>query len=486
MKVAAAVKELKPIISPFDVYCHIKDKPYSFILDSRMDPDRLGRYSFVGADPFALFRSKGNQVYIWQEKQGETRLIGSPFKLLKEFLNNYQMITELPSEVPPFSGGAVGYFGYELGEVIEELPGNSSDDLMLPDCLLGFYDRIYAFDHLLNKVFIFTLGRSKTEEEAVVKADEMMKEFSKEIENIQDQGAKEPDVLKKDPFQENSKDEKNFCEIKHKLKSNFTREQYCSTVQKVKQYIAAGDIYQANLSQRFETDLTISPFDLYCRLRTINPAPFASFLNFGDVVVASASPERFLLLSDKIVETRPIKGTRPRSSDPKKDLEYREELLNSEKDRAELIMIVDLERNDLGRVCLPGTVKVTELFALEAYATVYHLVSTVTGVLPEDKDITDLLYASFPGGSITGAPKIRAMEIIDELEGLKRNVYTGSIGYITLDGKADLNIVIRTFVVKNNKVYFQVGGGIVADSEPEKEYQETLDKAKALIESLSI
>ncbi len=477
MKVAAAVKELKPIISPFEVYCYIKDKPYSFILDSRMNPERLGRYSFVGAEPFALFRSKGNQVYIWQEKQGETRLTGSPFKLLKELLNSYQMVTKLPPGVPPFSGGAVGYFGYELGEVIEELPGNSTDDLMLPDCLLGFYDRIFAFDHLLDKIFIFTLGRSETEGEAVLKADEMMKEFTQEIESIQVQDTKEPDLSKKNVISP---------ETKHKLKSNFTRDQYCKTVGKVKEYIAAGDIYQANLSQRFETDLTITPFELYCKLRTINPAPFASFLNFGDVVVASASPERFLLLSDKIVETRPIKGTRPRSSEPQKDLEYREELLNSEKDRAELIMIVDLERNDLGRVCLPGTVKVTELFALEAYATVYHLVSTVTGVLPEDKDITDLLYASFPGGSITGAPKIRAMEIIDELEGLKRNVYTGSIGYITLDGKADLNIVIRTFVVKNNKVYFQVGGGIVADSEPEKEYQETLDKAKALIESLSI
>ena len=483
MKTAAAVKKVQSTIAPFEVYCHCKDEPYSFILDSRMDPERLGRYSFVGASPFAWFRSKGNQVHIWQENQGETRLTGNPFTLLKDFLNSYQMVTKLPEGVPPFSGGAVGYFGYELGEVIEELPGNSIDDLMLPDCLLGFYDKIFAFDHLLNKAFLFTLGRASTASEAKTKADEMMKEFDTEIHNIKVQFETDKMSLK---LGDNMPREENDKDFSSKLKSNFTREQYCRTVEQVKDYIAAGDIYQANLSQRFEAELEISPFELYCRLRAINPAPFASFLNFGDVVVASASPERFLLLSDKIVETRPIKGTRPRSSDPEKDRQYREELLNSEKDRAELIMIVDLERNDLGRVCLPGTVKVPELFTLEAYATVYHLVSTVTGVLPEDKDITDLLYASFPGGSITGAPKIRAMEIIDQLEGLKRNVYTGSIGYISLDGKADLNIVIRTFVIKNNRVYFQVGGGIVADSEPEKEYQETLDKAKALMESLAL
>lgn len=483
MKIAAVVKEVQLSISPFDVYCYRKDEPYSFILDSRRDPERLGRYSFVGASPFALFRSKGNQVQIWQEEQGETRLSGNPFTLLKDYLNSYSMVTKLPEDVPPFSGGAVGYFGYELGEVIEELPGNCIDDLMLPDCLLGFYDKIFAFDHLLQKAFLFTLGRADTEDQAKTNADEMMRDFDKEILSIQLQLEKEKASIKSS---DNMNREENNEHFSAKLKSNFTRERYCSTVEQVKEYIAAGDIYQANLSQRFEADLELTPFELYCRLRTINPAPFAAFLNFGEVAVASASPERFLLLSDKIVETRPIKGTRPRSSNPEKDQQYREELLNSEKDRAELIMIVDLERNDLGRVCFPGTVKVPELFALEAYATVYHLVSTVTGVLPEDKDITDLLYATFPGGSITGAPKIRAMEIIDQLEGLKRNVYTGSIGYISLDGKADLNIVIRTFVIKNNRVYFQVGGGIVADSEPEKEYQETLDKAKALMESLSL
>ncbi len=483
MKAAAAVKEVPPAISAFDVYCHHKDEPYSFILDSRMDPERLGRYSFVGTAPFALFRSKGTQVKIWHKTQGETRLTGSPFKILKDFLNSYQLVTTLPQEIPPFCGGAVGYFGYELGEVIEELPGKSMDDLMLPDCLLGFYDKIFAFDHLLNRAYLFTLGISSKEGEAKARAEENMKEFSSEICFIQEQVEKGENYS---PAVGRIKQEKTDNYLTSKLRSNFTRERYCSTVEQVKEYIAAGDIYQANLSQRFETDLEITPFELYCRLRTINPAPFAAFLNFGEVSVASASPERFLLLSDKVVETRPIKGTRPRSSDPEKDRQYREELLNSEKDRAELVMIVDLERNDLGRVCLPGTVKVPELITLEAYATVYHLVSTVTGVLPEDKDITDLLYASFPGGSITGAPKIRAMEIIDELEGLKRNVYTGSIGYISMDGKADLNIVIRTFVIKNNRVYFQVGGGIVADSEPEKEYQETLDKAKALMQSLAL
>ncbi len=438
-----------------------------------MDPEKLGRFSFVGARPFAVFSSKGDKINIWHREKGSWEEKDNPFNSLKNFLNTFQMITSPPSQAPPFNGGAVGYFGYDLGEEIEELPVNSLDDLKLPDCYLAFYEKIYAHDHLLNKTYLCALGLSDGENKAKELARKNMDKFYQEIKAIQLDNPQEKYLN----FEKNTE---------LKVKSNFNKDSYCRIVEKAKDYIKAGDIYQVNLSQRFEAPLDIPPLELYIRLRNINPAPFASYLNFKELVVASASPERFMRLSDKKVETRPIKGTRPRSSDPVRDNELKEELLNSEKDRAELVMIIDLERNDLGRVCLPGTVKVPELITLEAYATVFHLVSTVEGVLPSDKGVVDLLEASFPGGSITGAPKIRAMEIIDELEGLKRSIYTGSIGYITLNGDADLNIVIRTFIIKNDRAYFQVGGGIVADSEPEKEYQETLDKAKALMKSLGL
>jgi para-aminobenzoate synthetase component 1 len=257
-------------------------------------------------------------------------------------------------------------------------------------------------------------------------------------------------------------------------------------VARAREYIGAGDIFEVNLSQRFEADINTPPYELYRRLRNINPAPFASYLNFEGVSIVGASPERFLKIKEDLVETRPIKGTKPRGQTPEKDKALADALLTSKKDRAENIMIVDLERNDLGRVCRYGTVKVTELAILETYPTVFHLTSTVVGRLREEKNRIGLLKASFPGGSITGAPKVRAMEIIDELEPTRRSVYTGSIGYLSFNGDMDINIVIRTFIVKDGRAYFQVGGAIVYDSEPEAEYVETLDKGRALIQALGL
>jgi para-aminobenzoate synthetase component 1 len=270
------------------------------------------------------------------------------------------------------------------------------------------------------------------------------------------------------------------------LKSNFTPEEYVKAVDRVREYIAAGDVFQVNLSQRFEADLKIPPYELYKRLRMVNPAPFASYLNFQGVTIVSSSPERFLKVQGDLVETRPIKGTRPRGRDPVEDERLAQELTHSTKDRAENVMIVDLERNDLGRVCHYGTVKVAELAILETFPTVFHLTSTVVGRLRRGKSNMDLLKAAFPGGSIIGAPKVRAMEIIDELEPTKRSVYTGSIGYLSFNADMDINIVIRTFLIKEGKAYFQVGGGIIYDSDSKAEYMETLDKAKALIQALQL
>jgi para-aminobenzoate synthetase component 1 len=269
------------------------------------------------------------------------------------------------------------------------------------------------------------------------------------------------------------------------LQGNFTHKEYIDTVEKARQYIIAGDIFEVNLSQRFETELSISPYKLYQRLRQINPAPFAGYLNFDGVKVVSASPERFLRLRGDWVETRPIKGTRPRGKTKEEDEALSSELLTSAKDRAENIMIVDLERNDLGRVCRFGTVKVTQLAILEMFPTVFHLTSTIVGRLRKDKNGIDLIKATFPGGSVTGAPKVRSMEIIDELEPTKRSIYTGSIGYLSFNGDLDLSIAIRTFLVKEGRAYFQVGGAVVYDSDPETEYQETMDKGKALVDALN-
>jgi para-aminobenzoate synthetase component 1 len=270
------------------------------------------------------------------------------------------------------------------------------------------------------------------------------------------------------------------------LRSSFTHEAYLDAVARVREYILAGDIFQANLSQRLEATLRKDPWTLYTDLRALNPAPFAAYLDFDSIVVASASPERFLSLTpDGVVETRPIKGTRPRGTGPEHDAFLSRSLADSEKDRAENLMIVDLLRNDISRVSIPSSVRVAELFALEHYSTVHHLVSTVTGQLAPGRDAVDLLAAAFPGGSITGAPKVRAMEIIAELEPSRRGVYCGAIGYLSFTGALDTSIVIRTYVVLGDRVYFSVGGGIVADSDPEQEWRETLDKARALIEGLA-
>lgn len=453
------IKEIETELNGFEIYSLFKDYSYSFFLDSGMDYEKLGKYSFIGFDPFIVFKSKNDDIEIIQRGEIE-RLKGNPFLELKTLLSKYDMSykTELP-----FVGGAVGYFGYDLCHHVERLQRTAVDDVNIPDSFFGLYDGVIIIEHKRNKVFVASIGIKD-------KADIVVDEIAKKIE-----AGKNKRLDIKIDYEENRK----------KFRSNFTKEGYIEALEKLKNYIKEGDIYQANLTQRFECDIDVSPYELYGKLRAINPAPFASFIDFGEGHIVSSSPERFIKITDRVIETRPIKGTRPRGKTPEEDKRNREELLISEKDKAELLMIVDLERNDLGRVSKTGTVKVTELFHLEEYATVYHLVSTVVGEMKDDHEIIDVIKSTFPGGSITGAPKIRSMEIIDELEPTQRNIYTGSIGYIGFNGDTDLNIVIRTIVCKDNKAYFQVGGGIVWDSDPEMEYEETLHKAKALMEALN-
>jgi len=469
-----------PLTAP-ELFELIKDNPYSFFLDSGMDPQRLGRYSFLGSEPFLVMSSRGSEITLVRGREHEVQH-GNPFDAIGKLLEIYKL-DHCPAPIP-FLGGAVGYFSYDLRHFIERLPSTAIDDLQLPESYFAFYDAILAFDRLEGRAYLVATGFPEAEErQRLMRARMRLEEMKAWL------YASSPHQEASPPRRERLGEEK-FQPIQENrrvlLKSNFTPEEYIKAIDRVREYIAAGDVFQVNLSQRFEADLKIPPYELYKRLRLVNPAPFASYINFQGVTIVSASPERFLKVQGDLVETRPIKGTRPRGRDTVEDERLAQELTHSTKDQAENVMIVDLERNDLGRVCHYGTVKVTELAILETFPTVFHLTSTVVGRLRRGKSNIDLLKATFPGGSITGAPKVRAMEIIDELEPTKRSAYTGSIGYLSFNEDMDINIVIRTFLIKGGKAYFQVGGGIIYDSDSEAEYIETLDKAKALILALQL
>ncbi|MFA5309707.1 MAG: aminodeoxychorismate synthase component I [Dehalococcoidales bacterium] len=457
-------------MAPDAAWCFeaLAPRHHSFWLDSGMDPSGLGRYSFMGADPFLVMRSRGDDITLVRGG-AEEKIKGNPFDVLGGLLACYRLGKS--AAAIPFTGGAVGYFSYDLCHFIEKLPSAAVDDLNLPECYLGFYDAVIAFDHLENRTYLISTGFPELD------AAKRQKRAQARLDELRNLVALAPPPA---PLREAASGGKLV------LKANFSHEAYLAAVAKAREYICAGDIFQVNLSQRFEVATNIEPYELYRRLRRINPAPFAGYFNFEGVGIVGASPERFLKLRGDRVETRPIKGTKPRGRTPEEDKALADSLLASKKDRAENIMIVDLERNDIGRVCRYGTVKVTELAVLETFPTVFHLTSTVVGRLREGTGIVDLLKATFPGGSITGAPKVRSMEIIDELEPTRRGVYTGSLGYIGFNGDMDLNIVIRTIVVKNNQAWFQVGGAIVYDSQPEAEYIETLDKGKAMIQALNL
>ena len=451
---------------PADLFSALWHYPYAFFLDSALQNKRLGRFSLMGCEPFLIFKSKGDTVILeWQDGKRES-FRSNPFLALREIFKRYRC--ENPYKELPFISGGVGYFSYDMKDFVEDLPDIASDDLDLPDCVMGFYDLVIIYDNIKNAAYIASCGLPYSGTKGARRQTGRLKEFKDRI-------RKKSGV----------RNELSSC-APGRIKSNFSKSGYISAIEKAKQYIKKGDIYQVNLSQRFQADLALEPSRVYSRLREVSPAPFASYLGFKDVTILSSSPERFLLKKGDYIETRPIKGTRPRGMDKRSDLSLERELKNSAKDNAEHIMIVDLERNDLGRICNYGTVKLAESAAMERYANVFHLVSTVSGKLKEGIEPVDCLLAAFPGGSITGAPKIRSMEIIEELEPVKRSLYTGAIGYISFDGDMDTSIIIRTLIVKGAKAYFSVGGGIVADSDPESEYQETLDKAAGLVKALGI
>jgi para-aminobenzoate synthetase component 1 len=474
------VEELTPPPDPLRCCEQLAALPYRLFLDSASRDRRLGRYSFVTADPFAVVRADEGA--------------GDPLDQVRKALAPFAV--EPVPELPPFQGGAAGYVAYDWALALERLPAPRFDDLRLVDVVFGLYDWVLAWDHVNARAWLISTGMPGLNPEA---RTQRARERALGIRRLLDGDPPEGRVRLQADLERpaDGHDVSNLrapsypadsgWDSRLAIRSSFTREGYLQAVERVREYIFAGDIFQANLSQRFEAPLREPAWTLYRRLRQRNPAPFAAFLDFPEAVILSASPERFLHVDAAgRVETRPIKGTRPRGIGPEHDAALAEALAESAKDRAENLMIVDLMRNDLSRVCAPGTVRVDELFALEQYATVHHLVSTVVGELAPGADALDLLRAAFPGGSITGAPKLRAMEIIAELEPSRRGVYCGSIGYCSVAGELDASIAIRTAIARHGRVYFNAGGGVVADSNPADEYQETLDKARGLIDALAV
>ncbi len=486
---APPLSEEIPYLPPSSLYESFVS-PNSFLLESIKGPMKIARYSFIGFDPYAIFKVKNGLIEIEtplrpplvrRELKGDgSKNISTtkPLVALKELVTFYK---QKPLEhLPPFQGGAVGVLSYDFVRYLEKLPNLATDDFNLPDAHFLMVDKLIAFDHQYQKCWVIVCpGARDTGKENTdwsEKYDGAEYEIQKAKKRI-DRRAKRSETY-------SDIQDLNFVgkvEINYEMKKSY----YMDIVKRAKEYIAAGDIFQANLSQRVSSHVgDIDRWSIYRALSTINPAPFAAYLDFGDYQIVSSSPERLLRVKDRVIETRPIAGTRPRGRDWKEDEFMRAELLLNEKERAEHIMLVDLERNDLGRVSDYGTVAVDELMITEDCSHVIHIVSNVRGTLANGKDCFDAIKAAFPGGTITGVPKIRCMEIIEELEPVKRGSYTGSIGYICFSGNVDLNIIIRTFVVKGERAYVQAGAGIVADSDPEREYYETLKKAEALLKTL--
>ena len=437
--------------------CHyfelIRHLPWPAFLDSTQNTSQDNRYDIIAADPFLTLCSKGDKTVI-QKRSGHKKISTlDPFHLLQQQLKSFpiQTTTSLP-----FCGGAIGHFGYDLGRRIEKMPSIAIDNEEAADMLVGIYDWAIITDHHKKSSYIASYGLHPQTQQQWASLVALI--------NRQEKVAYNP------------------LSVSGSIRSQLDLKQYQTAFNKIKHYIREGDCYQVNLAKRFEIDAKGDPWHAYKLLRQQNSAPFSAFFNTPELTILSSSPERLLKVHNRGVETKPIKGTRRRDlKDPIRDKALANELKQSVKDRAENLMIVDLLRNDLGKVCKPGSIRVPKPFALESFATVHHLVSTITGSLAEQQDAIELLRACFPGGSITGAPKLRAMEIIEELEPNRRGPYCGSIAYIGFDGNMDSNILIRTLAYNENKLRFWAGGGIVADSDINDEYQEIHDKAAALL-----
>ena len=483
------VEKLPEALSPQDAFERLAGLPYILFLDSAAENDTQGRYSYITARPFEVLKTTGNSTELLAA-EGELdspsyKITGveetDPFEVLRRRLKGWAT-PSLPN-LPPFQGGAAGLLGYGLAHSIEKISRPRHDEFAMPDLVIGLYDWVLVWDHLERSCHIISHGfpeAGQGRRKRAARQIEALKRLLREDRRIPKRpGTKTPPDLTREQLSESW----NVPEFPGLL-SNFSREAYIEAVTRSIEYIRAGDIFQVNLSQRLAYPAPASPERFYLALRKSNPAPYAGYFDLGGYVVASSSPEQFLSVEGDRVITRPIKGTCSRGYTPEEDLSRRRNLGQSEKDRAENVMIVDLLRNDISRVCRPHTVEVPALFEIERHPTVYHLVSEIRGRLREDKDAIDLLRAAFPGGSITGAPKVRAMEIIAELEPTARGPYCGSLAWLGFGGGLQSSILIRTVTIGRGWLQMPVGGGIVSDSSPEAEYQETLQKATGMLPAL--
>jgi para-aminobenzoate synthetase component 1 len=466
------IQEIQTAHTPESLVENLRGENGIILLRSNSFDSPQARYSFVAANPFLIFRSFGSRCEIsnYQLPSHISQIqFCNPWHLLDSLMSRFELLDEIDLPFP--LGGAFGYWGYDLKNFTEpKLPRRAVNDLELPDCHVGFYDSIIVFDHRLGKVCIVSTGinadGSRSEKRAQGQLEFWRAKLQMHTPNCQ-------------PVSDSR-----FTIHDSTIASNFTRADFLAAVERAQNYIRAGDIYQVNISQRLTAQSIFSGWEFFEKLSAVSPAPFSAFLDCGEFQITSSSPEQFLRMSGSHIVTRPIKGTRPRHADPTRDAQLAYELQTSAKELSELVMITDLLRNDLGKVCEFGSVQVPELAKLEKFAQVQHLVSTVEGRLKKDATHFAAFASCFPGGSITGAPKFRAMEIIDELEPMSRGPYCGAIGYLGFNRESQLSIAIRTAICRDSVVHFNVGAGIVADSNPEAEYEETLAKAQGLFATL--
>jgi anthranilate synthase component I len=458
------------LLTPVSAFLAVAAKePDACLLESVERGEQIGRFTFVGARPYMQIRARGHEITIQRGKRKQT-FSGSIFEVLKEQLRKHRPAS-VPG-LPPFTGGAVGYFAYDVVRNLENIGEHAKDDLSIPDCILMFFDRLLAFDHLRHQIHIIAMAdvSSESPRRAYDRAVADIAVLEKKLER-----GLRPLHWKTVPAKKNPK---------LKLHTGTDQKKFQQIVNRAKEYIAAGDIFQVVLSQRLDFAPEVAPFDIYRALRAVNPSPYMYFLRMGDLHILGSSPEMLVRATGSKLEYRPIAGTHPRGANEAEDLRLEQQMLHDEKERAEHVMLVDLGRNDLGRVSEYGSVKVNDLMYVERYSHVMHIVSALEGKLRSGMDALDAFAACFPAGTLSGAPKVRAMQIIEELEPTRRGVYGGSILYADFAGNLDSCIAIRTMLMKGKRAYLQAGAGIVADSDPAKEYQESLNKSRAVIRAV--
>ena len=454
--------------TPLSAFQKIDDSRFAYLLESVEGGAHMARYSFLGSEPSLVIESKGNEVTFTRGKKVEKRVAREdPISEIKDFMGKFRFVDV--KGLPRFCGGLVGYMGYDMVRFIEEIPDENPEDFDIPDMQLVLTDTILIFDHVDHKIKIVSNSLVERDDpaeaydKACAKINKIMEKLKRDMAEPEDRAVKKSDYA---------------------TGSNFTEEEFCRAVEETKEYIRAGEVIQLVLSQRFSRKTEADPFAIYRALRSINPSPYMFYLKFGGYRIIGSSPEILVRCEDGVVEVRPIAGTRKRGENEAEDVQMETELLADPKERAEHIMLVDLGRNDIGRVCEYSTVKPRELMRIERYSHVMHIVSDVVGKLRQEEDIYSLIRATFPAGTVTGAPKVRAMELIDQLEKTRRGPYAGCVGYISFSGNIDMCITIRTIVMTDTTAYIQAGAGIVLDSDPRLEYKETKNKARAMIKAI--